>query len=572
MNYKWDLSPLYSGPDDPAISRDLNAALQMAEALSGSSRPISQDPYEFLSLIKEYEEVLSLSLRAYTYAELCLYCHVTDPTAKELYHQVRERWIEVKERLRKVEARLTPGDGIPPGWFKTCPPLRPYKRWLKKLAALVSHQPKDAKGVSKWKALLRRREELLSRYRGLVSETKTASGLSLSKAFSLLDDSKASRCQELYGDILDGAGQKREEFARVLGSLVQNRLDEARLRGFPSPLKKLWLLNEMGEGFAKQVIQLVGTRYDIVRNYLALVAKSIGARPFSIVDLHMLGGDKSWKGSPGDALKLVSSIAGRLDPILSGLLDVLITRGCLDLEPRPTKRQGAICRALVPSIPPYIMMNYGGGWKDLATLVHEVGHAIHYMLSSERGCLNFRPVPVLEETMATFFEVLVLFEYFAREGKKGAGSIVMDRLIKILFRQNIITELELWLYQEGDTLTSLDAQEISDQWLLLNRRLYGAEVEIPEPFGLSWALIPHIFERPFYCSNYVAASLLALNLLNCEIQEPGNFPAKLIRLLRVGSSRPAPDILGELIPGLENMAFLERAFAFMEKMLTGLGN
>ena len=564
MSYEWDLSSLYSGPDDPAILRDLEAALRMAETLSkGLKQAPLNDPYELLALIKEYEGCISLALQAYIYSELYYYLHLTDATSQKLYRWVREIWIELRERLMKVKAWLSARETIPRTWFETCPSLGAYKHWFEKSATFAPYNPRGAQGVSELKDLFKQREELLGRYHQLCSNIRTDGGLSLNEALSLMNDSTAPFRDKIYANLLDMVKEQKDEFAHILILLAKNHLHEAKLRGVSSPMKKLWLLNEMGEGFGMDVVRRVERSYEVAKNYLALRRKALGKGRITMPDLYISTEDGQWEGRPKDALELIKSSIGQLDPLFSDLVEGLIKNKCLDLEPRPTKRQGAICKALVPFIPPYIMMSYGGGWRDLATLSHEVGHAIHYMLSSERGCLNFRPVPVLEETVAAFFEFFVLFKCSSKLGKGPSLSMVMDDIMKSLFRQNIITHLELWIYQKTET-HSLDAHKISRQWVLLNKKLYGDEVEFPKSFGISWALIPHIFEKPFYCSNYVVASLLALNLLNYAIKETRDFSRKFLRLLRAGASRPAPDILAELTPGLKDMAFLESSTTLLE--------
>ncbi len=550
MDYEWDLTRYYDGPNDPRIFQDLDSALRRAEDLA-KNYPASNlyEPANLMKLIEDCEKILANGLGAYIFSELYLVSHADSWEAVNLFENVKRKWLKIRECLMDMEALISRMGHSILRTVEAHEGLKPFRFAFQRALAFGPHLVSRSEDKIKWKALLEAREQLLGRYRQLILEDG-AEGLGLEG-----DKALENRARVL---------------SAVLDDLVENRIQENGLRSFTTPLHKMWLLNGMEPGQIQEWLGVVKENYPLAQRYFRWKARRLGQERLQAAHIQRPLTRGAWPMDANQALEFIKKIVGHLNPTFSRLIEQMVEMKCLDLAPRPGKIRGAICKALVPTIPPHILLSFRGGLKDTAILAHEVGHGIHYSLCSSKSCLNFRPAPLLEETAAIFFEILIL-HYLSNEGRGDlAATILLDDLMKILFRQSVITEFELNLYEKRKA-ASLEMEAISSIWLEKNKELYGDTVDLTPPYRYSWALVPHLFEKPMYCSNYVVASLVALNLLEMALEIPEEFSVNFLELLEAGSSKPAPELLSAAGVDVGDDSFIESAFQVVARLLDAVG-
>ena len=101
----------------------------------------------------------------------------------------------------------------------------------------------------------------------------------------------------------------------------------------------------------------------------------------------------------------------------------------LDSEVRKGKRGGAFCASILPEMTPYVLVNYQGSAREVATLAHELGHAIHAMLASHHTTFTFHSSLPLAETASTFGEMMLIDKMLAEEKDEAVRRDILFRQV-----------------------------------------------------------------------------------------------------------------------------------------------
>lgn len=197
-----------------------------------------------------------------------------------------------------------------------------------------------------------------------------------------------------------------------------------------------------------------------------------------------------------------------------------------------------------PVIPPFLLLNYTGTLRDLATIAHEAGHGLHFVISQKQKMLNYHAPLPLAETASVFGEMLLTRRLLDNEQdpvvRRSLLCAKIEDIIATTFRQTVLTRFELRLHNErGSGLLSND--RIAEIWLEENGKLYGDSVEMIPAYRWGWSYISHFIHSRFYCYSYTFAELLVLALFQKYREEGDSFKAGYRTLLESGGALSPAD-------------------------------
>jgi oligoendopeptidase F len=168
-----------------------------------------------------------------------------------------------------------------------------------------------------------------------------------------------------------------------------------------------------------------------------------------------------------------------------------------------------------PDIQPYILLNHTENLRDVATLAHELGHALHFSLSGKQSMINYHAPLPLAETASVFGEILLTRMMLDTEkDPKVKISLLcakIEDIIATTFRQVVLTRFEQKLHLERSSGLLSDAR-ICQLWLEENGKLFGSSVDMIDAYRWGWSYISHFIHTRFYCYSYTFAELLVLAL------------------------------------------------------------
>jgi len=259
-------------------------------------------------------------------------------------------------------------------------------------------------------------------------------------------------------------------------------------------------------------------------------------------------------------------------PRLADLARGVFVDGHLDAEIRPGKDNGAFCYGVLPGLAPWVLVNYNGQADDVATLAHELGHAVHALMAAEHSPLTFHSSLPLAETASVFSEMLLIERLLQEEtdpavrrdvlarSVDGAYATVMRQAFFVLFEREAHA-----LVEEGQT-----AGELAERYMANLQEQFGDTVELSDEFRWEWVSIPHIYHTPFYCYAYSFGQLLVLSLYRQFKTEGESFIPRYLKILAYGGSKSPAGILSEAGIDVASAQFWQGGFDVIADMIDQL--
>ena len=222
---------------------------------------------------------------------------------------------------------------------------------------------------------------------------------------------------------------------------------------------------------------------------------------------------------------------------------------------------------------PWVLMNYTGKVRDVATLAHELGHAIHSMMAEDHSVLTQHPTLPLAETASVFAEILLTDRLLAEETdplvRRELLAAAVDDMYATVMRQAFFVLFEV-RRAPGDHGEQSSTDELHERYMANLREQFGDSVEIADEFKYEWVSIPHIYHTPFYCYAYSFGQLLVLALYRRYQQEGDAFKPGYLKLLAYGGSARPEEILQEAGIDVTDPAFWQGGFDVISEMIDEL--
>jgi oligoendopeptidase F len=377
---------------------------------------------------------------------------------------------------------------------------------------------------------------------------------------------RAAIYQELYhvygneGTVL---GQIYQYLARDWAS------EKLTLRSFSSPIAVRNLGNDIPDEVVDTLLEVCRENARLFQRYFRLKAGWLGLDKLRRYDIYapLSASDKRYPFE--EAAKMALDSLGDFAPVLADHAQRVFTDGHLDSEVRPRKDTGAFCSSILPGLTPWVLVNYNGQVSDVATLAHELGHAIHALMAADHSPLTFHSSLPLAETASVFAEMLLLERLLAEEADPAVRRDLLARFVDdayaTVMRQAyfVLFEREAHaLIQEGETTDSL-----SEHYLANLEEQFGDAVEVSDEFRWEWVSIPHIYHTPFYCYAYSFGQLLVLALYRRFKAEGEAFKPKYLQILAYGGSKSPAEILEEAGIDMTSADFWQGGFDVIADMI-----
>jgi oligoendopeptidase F len=259
-------------------------------------------------------------------------------------------------------------------------------------------------------------------------------------------------------------------------------------------------------------------------------------------------------------------------PVLAEHARHILASGHIDSEIRPGKDSGAFCFSLFPGVAPWVLLNYTGRVRDVATLAHELGHGIHALMAGEHSILTFHSSLPLAETASVFSEMILterlLEEETDREVRRNllaaavddAYATVMGQAYFVLFERQAHTMIAVG--KTTDDLRAVYVENLQEQ--------FGDAVDLDEIFHWEWVSVPHIYQTPFYCYAYSFGQLLVLSLYQRYKKEGAAFIPRYLKILSYGGSASPEHILAEAGVDMRSAGFWQGGFDVIRGMVDQL--
>jgi oligoendopeptidase F len=357
----------------------------------------------------------------------------------------------------------------------------------------------------------------------------------------------------------------------VFNTLLADKMVEDRLRKYPHWLASRNLSNEASDESVAALIDAVRSRNELPRRWYRLKAQLLGVDKLADYDRMAAVTDADERVEWPQARDLVLESYNAFSPELGDLVGRFFDESWIDAPVRPAKRGGAFCAYTVPSVHPYVLLNYTHKRRDVLTLAHELGHGVHAALGARQGVFHMSTPLTMAETASVFGETIVfgrlLEQASTPESRLSLLAESIEGSIATVFRQVAMNRFEHLAHTNRREAGELSVDRIGELWAESQEELLGDAVEVTPGYRSWWSYVPHFISTPGYVYAYAYGQLLALAVYARYEEEGEAFVPAYLELLSAGGSR-SPEELGRIVGiDLSDPGFWDKGLALVERQL-----
>jgi oligoendopeptidase F len=574
----WDLADLYAAPHSPEVEADLERAAAVATALADEfkGRLGELDGAALGEVIARYEQLEEWLGRAMSYAQLLHAANTEDPEIGRFFQTVQERVNEIGTHVLFVTLELNRiEEEALEAKLAASAKLAHYRPWIRDVRSFRPHQLDDEiERVLHEKTVTGRRA-----WTRLFDETMAAlrfphDGRQLTSAeiFDLLQDKDRAKRERAARTVSEVLERNVRLFALITNTLAKDKQLEDGWRKFARPISSRNLDNQVEDDVVDALITAVKAAYPrLSHRYYALKARWLGLERLEYWDRNAPLPEDSDKRVPwSDAKVIVLEAYRRFSPRLAEIVDRFFARGWIDAALRPGKDAGAFCHPTVPSVHPYVLMNYQGRPRDVMTLAHELGHGVHQTLAAQQGPLMAGTPLTLAETASVFGEQLTFRALLEAEIDPVQRRIMLAGKIEdglnTVVRQIAFVDFEQRVHAARQR-SELTADELSALWLQVQTESLGPAFHFEDSYRVYWSYIPHFIHVPFYVYAYAFGDCLVNSLYAVYQAQPEGFEARYLELLRAGGTLRHRELLAPFGLDATDPEFWAKGLSVIETMI-----
>jgi len=378
-----------------------------------------------------------------------------------------------------------------------------------------------------------------------------------------------------YEALLKKQKDNLDKLFLVYQAAVKDWRYEAKIRGFNSPIAVRNFANDIEDKTVETMMSVCQEKKEIFLKYFEWKAKKLGVKKLSRFDLYAPIETKvNQTMSYETAKELVLSTLGEFSTGFKKLAEKVIEKKHVDVEPRVNKRSGAFCATVGPKITPYVMLNHTGTIRDVYTMAHELGHAVHSLLANKHWPSVQQANLPLAETASTLAEMVLFEKMLEKEKNKKIKTAMVSQKIDDTYattlRQIYFVLFEMRAHEE--IKKGITDEGLAKIWLEMLMEQLGKRVNVDPLFAYEWGYVSHIVESPFYCYAYAFGELLTISLYGRYKKEGKGFLPKIEKLLAAGGSKKPSTILKEAGVDINKKEFWEEGFEVIENWIKLLDN
>src|SRR4051812_8190905 len=575
----WDLEPLVEGEGEEGVKRRLAEALERAESFAQghAGKLVELDAERLRAAMEELAVIKELVGRAGTYAALRFAADTADPANGALMQLVQERATAIETTLLFFELEwaalgdqradeLLMGEGL-----DFC---RHYLRNVRRYRDHLLSEPEEKilaekalTGSSAWVRLFAQLTSAIA-VELPPKDERVALDLALSRLQAAERDTRRSAAEAVTQALEPGLRTR----AYLFNTLLADKSTDDRLRRYPHWLASRNLANEASDESVRALIEAVRGRFEIPRRWYRLKARLLGLERLADYDRIAPVSADEQTFPFARAREIVLDCYSSFSPELGDLARRVFQERHIDAPLRPGKRGGAFCASAVPSVHPYVMVNYTSRRRDVLTLAHELGHGVHFALAARQGVFRQDTPLTLAETASVFGETIVFGRLLGEDSDPASRlALLAENLedsIATVFRQVAMNRFEDLVHTERREQGELSVERLGELWIESQAEMVGDSVELTDGYRSWWSYIPHFIGSPGYVYAYAYGQLLALSVYERYEQEGAALVPSYLEMLAAGGSRPPEAIAAIVGIDLADPGFWSAGLDLVERQLT----
>ncbi|MBO0766347.1 MAG: M3 family oligoendopeptidase [Hyphomicrobiaceae bacterium] len=580
----WDLRDLYPGPQSDAVRADLAKAAveakRIKERYEGKLAALAKQGAPLGKAIAAYEALTDTLGKLGAYAGLLYASNRSDPEHARFYGNIQEQLTAITTDLLFFELEINRMEDAELAQALTVPAVARYKPWLDDLRKEKPYQLEERlerlfheKSLTAYGAWNRLFDETMA---GLRFQVKgEPAPLPIEPTLSLMMHADGARRQAAAVALFEVFKDNIRLFALITNTLAKDKEISDRWRGFKDVADSRHLANRVERPVVEALVGAVREAYPATAHrYYALKAKWLGKPKLAYWDRNApLPNQPQRTVTWAEARATVLKAYGAFEPRMAAIAARFFERNWIDAPVRAGKSPGAFSHPTVPSVHPYILMNYQGKPRDVMTLAHELGHGVHQTLAAPLGPLLAQTPLTLAETASVFGEMLTFRALLAAatdaEERKALLAQKAEDMINTVVRQIAFYSFERRLHEERRA-GELSAERIGQIWLEVQGESLGPAIELGAGYETYWCYVPHFIHSPFYVYAYAFGDCLVNSLYSLYQDAHPGFVGKYLAMLEAGGSKHHSELLAPFGLDATQRTFWQKGLKVLEGMIEEL--
>ncbi len=565
----WSLEDLF--PSDEAWEAALQDLETQVAAFAAHREELGPDlaAETFRAYLEELEAIHLLAARIGAYAHLRFSENNQDPRAQAMLGKMRQVMAQMQNRLLFFELWWRQLDDATAQRLLQAAGPR-YRYYLEKQRLYRPYTLSEAeekiinlKDVSGIRALLSTYSTLTNRYIFRLEVDGEVKELTRGELMTYARSPRADLRERAYRVLYEVFLNDKSLIAPIYQAVTQDWYNEqVLLRGFSKPISARNLANHLPDEVIDTLLEVTRRNASLFQRFFRLKARVLGMERLRRYDIYAPVSQTQRTYDFDTAAHLVLEAFSAFDPIFADLAQQVLDRQHVHSEVKPGKSGGAFCMTPYPGATPWVLLNYQGRLEDVATMAHELGHAIHGLLAGQHSVFTFHAPLPLAETASTFAEMLLVDALLEREEDPAVRRDILfkqlDDNYATIMRQAYFALFEIQAHERFPQGAA--AEDIAQIYRDLLAEQFGDAVEVSDEFAWEWLMIPHFYRVPFYVYAYAFGQLLVLALYQRYRAEGETFKPVYFRLLKAGGSRAPMEILHEAGINPGDPAFWQQGF------------
>ena len=570
----WDLTDLY--PDADTLERDLQTADDSARTFAQRyhDRVGHLSVTDLRTALEHLEDIHERTGRAATYAYLYWATATHEASRGALLQHVRETCAVIRQQVLffELEWMKVPSDRAAMLLART--ELDRFRHHLTRerlLEPFSLSEPEEKilqdTAVTGRNAWMRFFTETV----GAIRYDYEGASVTQQELLAKLYGSDRTVRRKAASSFTRGLEAAARPLTYIFNTLLADKASDDHRRSLPSWIAGRHLANEITDTMAMALIDAVTSRYDLVARYYNLKRKVLKLEELHDYDRYAPVAESAAFYSWNDARDLTLTGYRAFHPHMGKIAERFFAENWIDAPVAEGKQAGAFSHGAVPSVHPYVLLNFTGRPRDVQTLAHELGHGVHQYLAAEQGIFQAGTPLTTAETASVFGEMLVFQQLLSAEsGTEGQLALLMGKIddtMATVFRQIAMNRFEDAIHTARRSGGELSGEQFGDLWMATQSDMFQGSVTLGDDYRHWWSYIPHFLHTPGYVYAYAFGELLVLALYRRFQSAPKDFPDRYMQLLAAGGSDWPHVLVGSLGVDLKNPSFWQQGLEAIEAMI-----
>lgn len=584
--YKWKIEEMY--PDEGQWKTDYKTVEDKAKDFTAYSGRLGESPRVLLEALQKKDQIWMILEKIYTYARMKRdednrvnqYQAMTDKagsliskTSSYLSFFTPEL-LEIPEE--KLRGFLEAEDGLKLYEHAINDILREKAHVLTKPEENLLAQISEITGATNDVFTMINNADI--KFGSIVDEDGDEVELTHGRYIGFMESHDRSIRKDAYEHMYKAYENLKNTLATNYNYNTKTDVITARIRKYASAREAALSGDNIPAEVYDNLVDTVNSRLDLLHRYVEVRRKLLKVDEVHMYDMYVPLVEMHKEEIPYEkALDMMREGLAPLGDDYLKRMNAGIEAGWIDVYENEGKTSGAYSFGSYDSMP-YILLNYNGKLKDVFTIVHEMGHAMHSYYTRKNQPFIYGGHSIFTAEVASTVNEALLMHHLINsttdpDQKRYLLNLYIEEFRTILFRQTMFAEFEKLTHEAVENGEVLTADWLCEEYGKLNRKYYGDQVSYDSQIAVEWARIPH-FYRAFYVYKYATGYSAAAAISSKILKEGPAARDAYIEFLKSGESDYPIELLkiagvdmGKREPIIQAMDAFEKLIVEIEKLV-----